>query len=156
MAIAAVIVLHGRVEKSNFIDIQGEKKKKKKEKKKRTKKNLFGKRWNWSMEEKKAPLEREKKKRLKSERYRDRCDGGRGYGRDKREKETLASWLLNMRLFYSEAGIEWKCNKYIDIVFRGYLVALAPMSGSIGGSRLSCLGAWWWPVTGSLSDEWLC
>lgn len=78
------------------------------------------------------------------------------YGRDKREKETLASWLLNMRLFYSEAGIEWKCNKYIDIVFRGYLVALAPMSGSIGGSRLSCLGAWWWPVTGSLSDEWLC
>lgn len=38
MAIAAVIVLHGRVEKSNFIDIQGEKKKKKKEKKKRTKK----------------------------------------------------------------------------------------------------------------------
>lgn len=63
MAIAAVIVLHGRVEKSNFIDIQGEKKKKKK--KKRTKKNLFGKRWNWSMEGKKAPLEREKKKDLK-------------------------------------------------------------------------------------------
>lgn len=31
------------------------------------------------------------KKRLKNERYRDRCDGGGGYGRDKREKETLAS-----------------------------------------------------------------
>lgn len=29
MAIAAVIVLHGRAEKSNFIDIQGEKKEKK-------------------------------------------------------------------------------------------------------------------------------
>lgn len=42
------------------------------------------------MEGKKAPLERGGKKRLKNERYRDRCDGG-GYGRDKREKETLAS-----------------------------------------------------------------
>lgn len=36
MAIAAVIVLHGRVEKSNFIDIQGEKKKKKEENKKKS------------------------------------------------------------------------------------------------------------------------
>lgn len=32
MAIAAVIVLHGRAEKSNFIDIQGEKKEKKRRK----------------------------------------------------------------------------------------------------------------------------
>lgn len=40
MAIAAVIVLHGRAEKSNFIDIQGEKKDERKipsEKKKKTK-----------------------------------------------------------------------------------------------------------------------
>lgn len=43
------------------------------------------------MEGKKAPLERGGEKRLKNERYRDRCDGGGGYGRDKREKETLAS-----------------------------------------------------------------
>lgn len=39
MAIAAVIVLHGRVEKSNFIDIQGEKKKKKR--KRREQKKIF-------------------------------------------------------------------------------------------------------------------
>lgn len=38
----------------------------------------------------KSTTRKGKKKRLKSERYRDRCDGG-GYGRDKREKETLAS-----------------------------------------------------------------
>lgn len=41
MAIAAVIVLHGRVEKSNFIDIQGEKKKRKKKKKEENKKKIF-------------------------------------------------------------------------------------------------------------------
>lgn len=45
-----------------------------------------------------------------------------------------------MRLFYSKAGSEWECNKYIDIVFRGYLVAVAPISSSSRGSRLSCLG----------------
>lgn len=33
------------------------------------------------------------------------------------EKKERASWLLNMRLFYRRAGIEWKCDKYKDIVF---------------------------------------
>lgn len=70
-----------------------------------------------------------------------------------KKKRASVSWLLNMRLFYSEAGIEWKCNKYIDIVFRGYFAAVVWMGVS---SRLSCLQAWWWPVTGSPSDEWPC
>lgn len=39
MAIAAVIVLHGRAEKSNFIDIQGEKKDSKKREEEKRKKN---------------------------------------------------------------------------------------------------------------------
>lgn len=121
------------------------------------KKNLLWKKWNWGVKQKKTPLK-------KKERYREtdvtvvEKGAGKRHGKKKKKVggETWASWLLNMRLFYSRAGIEWKCNKYIDIVFRGYLVAVAPMSSSNRGSRLSCLGAWWWPVTGSLSDEWPC
>lgn len=90
MAIAAVIVLHGRVEKSNFIDIQGEKKKKKKEKR-REQKKIFSEKDEIEAWRGKKHHSKGGKKRLKNERYRDRCDGGRGYGRDKREKETLAS-----------------------------------------------------------------
>lgn len=58
-----------------------------------------------------------------------------------KEKNPLAIWLLNMRLFYSEAGIEWKFNKYIDIVFRGYLVAVAPMNSSSGRRKAELSGS---------------
>lgn len=37
-----------------------------------------------------------------------------------------ARWLLNMRLFYRRAGIEWKCDKYIDIVFRRLFGSCGP------------------------------
>lgn len=52
MAIAAVIVLHGRAEKSNFIDIQGEKR----DRKKREEKSLLEKK-------KKMKLRHEEKKK---------------------------------------------------------------------------------------------
>lgn len=53
------------------------------------------------------------------------CGGEGGGG-------VQAGWLLNMRLFYRRAGIEWKCDKYIDIVF-GRLFRLF---GSRGPSEL--------------------
>lgn len=72
-----------------------------------------------------------KKKKAKEEIQRDRCGGGgrpgKSQDREKKRKKTWASWLLNMRLFYRRAVIEWKCDKNIDIVFRHCLVAVAPM-----------------------------
>lgn len=65
MAIAAVIVLHGRVEKSNFIDIQGEKKKKKKEKKEENKKKSFRKKMKLKHGGEKSTTRKGKKKDLK-------------------------------------------------------------------------------------------
>lgn len=61
MAIAAVIVLHGRVEKSNFIDIQGEKKKKKE--KEENKKKSFRKKMKLKHGGEKSTTRKGKKKK---------------------------------------------------------------------------------------------
>lgn len=85
--------------------------------------------------------------------WKERCEEKRE-GKSLFEKETEVWWEKNMRLVYRRAGIEWKCNKYIDIVFSRCLLAVAPMSSSSRGRRLSFLGALWWPVTRSPTDEW--
>lgn len=128
MAIAAVIVLRGRAEKSNFIDIHGG--------------------WKDGEEGKKNLLKKEieiwrrkkKHKTLKSQRREKKDADGRRrqHGKNQTAEERgggvggQAGWLLNMRLFYRRPGIEWKCDKYIDIVF-GRLFRLF---GSCGPNEL--------------------
>ena len=75
MAIAAVIVLHGRAEKSNFIDIQGEKKDGGVG---GEKKNLLWKKWNWGVKQKKKKKKKKKKHQPKKRREIERERGGGG------------------------------------------------------------------------------
>lgn len=79
MAIAAVIVLHGRAEKSNFIDIQGEKKEGGRGKKRRQKISPEKRKKLRHVGGKETPL---KKKADKGEMWRDRCGGEGGLERD--------------------------------------------------------------------------
>lgn len=123
----------------------------------------WGRRKKNSIGKKKGEIEIWRRKiaqNLKSQRREKKDANGRKSmkGTKPREGGGQARWLLNMRLFYRRAGIEWKCDKYIDIVFRSCLVAVASLSYSTSsrGRGLRCRGARWWPVTASPTDEWPC
>lgn len=116
-------------------------------------------RWGWrkkiSIEKEEIEIRGGTQKSLKSQRREKKDVAEVGNSMKRTTLGGGGGWLLNMRLFYRRAGIERKCDKYIDIVFRCCLGAVAPMSCS-RGSGAEVAGARWWPVTASPTDKWPC